>query len=1121
MYIKLTINGKEVSGKPGQTILNVANENRIEIPTLCHDDRVKEYGACGICVVEIEGNPRLIRACATTISEGMNIQTLNERIIEARRFALELLMSDHRGDCRPPCTLGCPAQTDCQGYVGLIANGKFKEASALIKEVIPLPASIGRICPHPCEDACRRELVEEPISIAALKAVIGDYDLANGEAYKPQIQPDTGKKIAIVGGGPAGLTCAYHLRKRGHYVMIYDRMPKMGGMLRYGIPEYRLPKALLDKEINLLSEMGIDMLNGTHIGKGIALKRLTYTYSAVVIAAGAWKSTGMSCPGDDLNGIYGGIYFLTDIALGKPVHLGKKVAVVGGGNTAMDACRSALRLGAEEVYIVYRRTRAEMPAEEIEIKEAEEEGVIFKFLTNPIEILGDDDRNVKGIRLQKMELGAPDKSGRRSPVPIEGAEEILEVDNVIMAIGQGTDLDGFEELAVTRWNTIIADEKTYETNLPYVFAIGDATNNGAGIAIEAIAEGKKVADVIDEALRARKVKAIPSQHYVTDEKVKEDFADKPIIKREQMSHTDPTIRSKNFDVITDGLSLEQAVKEASRCLECGCADVYECKLLKYASEYEANHLRFAGEKNTCPTENRNYFYRNMEKCILCGLCVRICEEVVGRTAIGFSGRGFETLAEASPLESDCINCGQCVSVCPTGAITERLPMEKEIPLAEEKFKTTCVFCGVGCKVNLATAVGTLMRSLPAEPDTLLCIRGRFGMVEMANEERITTPYIRRDGELVPCTYEDAYDYVADKVKELRAVIENTVCFAISDRYTIEEMHLIKELSACFGRKKAFSFNGIKSGIADVMRGRDESTCSYDDLDKADVIMLICHDIMTSHPVAGMKIKKAVDKGAELVLISDKVSQADEWATTKSDLTEESLLHNELFNRARNAVIVFDQKAVSYSTAQMIANLSVSTGHHGKPGNGIIQLKQNCNSQGIAKLGIITDIEKIIHDIERTYYRAVFVFGEDVTNADLTIPELLVVHDTYMTDTAKKAHVVFPATAYTESEGTYLDSVGNENPVKPAFKPSVKNTYDLIFELSEALGYPLERRNPIKLYREVFGFYYGFEETPKDWCMTIPKEAPRFVDYHNTNSLYNRLIARHEGLKPHAEACHED
>ena len=289
--IKLTINGVEVLANLGDTVLNAAKNAGIEIPTLCHHESVKVFGACGICVVEAEGIPKLLRACSAKVSEGMVINTESERVVKARKVALELLMSDHIGDCVAPCSLNCPAGTDCQGYIKAIAQGNDNEAVKIIKEKLPLPASIGRVCPHPCESNCRRKLVEEPMSIAFLKYFAADNDMNSASPFKPEVKESTGKTVAVIGGGPAGLTAAYFLAVKGHKVTIFDAMPKMGGMLRYGIPEYRLPKAVLDKEIEQIESLGVEMKNSVKIGEDITFADIRKDFDATLVAIGAWSSS--------------------------------------------------------------------------------------------------------------------------------------------------------------------------------------------------------------------------------------------------------------------------------------------------------------------------------------------------------------------------------------------------------------------------------------------------------------------------------------------------------------------------------------------------------------------------------------------------------------------------------------------------------------------------------------------------------------------------------------------------------------------------------------------------------------------------------------------------------------
>ncbi|MCL2579391.1 MAG: FAD-dependent oxidoreductase [Oscillospiraceae bacterium] len=1071
--IRLNIDGIEAVGFEGQTILDIAGAHGIEIPTLCHDERVELFASCGICLVEVEGSPKMLRACSTFAANGMVVKTATERVLKNRKAALELLMSDHAGDCVAPCKLACPAQTDCQGYVGLIANGEFGEAVKLIKDKIPLPASIGRVCPHPCEDACRRELVEEPVSIAFLKQFVGDLDMARGELYTTAVAPETGKSIAIVGAGPGGLTAAYFLRAKGHEIAVYDAMPQMGGMLRYGIPEYRLPKKVLDAEIDAIEKMGVKFVGNIKVGRDLTLEYLKNTYDAVIVAVGAWTSTPLGCPGEELDGVFGGIDFLRDVAMNNPVFTGRKVAVVGGGNTAMDACRTAVRLGASEVYNIYRRTRNEMPAQEIEIIEAEEEGVIFKNLTNPIEVLGENGK-VKAVRLQIMELGEPDASGRRRPVPVAGKEETIEVDSIMVAIGQKPDLSGFEELEATKWSTIVADQTSFLTSSDGVFAVGDVTNNGADIAIAAIGEAKNCVEMVERYLYGETLTR-RQPYLVKDEKTAEDFAHKDKAARVKMPHRSPAIRRKDFLEVNLGLGVKEAKAEGARCLECGCHDFFECKLIALADRFDLDPAKFGIAKSTPKKGDHPFIHPNSDKCILCGLCVRICDEVVGATALGFVDRGFDAKvapALLTPLqETNCVSCGQCVHACPTGALTETMMIQKQVPLEESLTPTTCSFCSVGCGTKLASKGHLITRSLPAGGrNGLLCAKGRFGFGEIMKKPRLVLPVVKEGDSMKAVSYDNAIVFANKGLQSLQTQYgDDCVAVAISERYTNEEAFLIKEYAnKALGTQNVFSLGMVKGGLGDVL-DRDASTVTLDEMDNTDLIVVLSPEtLFKNHGVATMRIRKAVARGAKLILLASDESLLDNIATLtldpngELDLLEEmvkALAESEsgkkiagydelvaslkgvtvsegarkaaeMIAKAPRAVFVYEKNFTSAGAGRLVGDMALLSGHNDKPRRGVLQLLPGANSQGLVDLGVKPGSE-LLAAIAAKEVRGLFIFGEEVTGSGLDGLDFLAVQDLHMTEAAKKADVIFPASTFAETYGSYTGADGQTRPVNPA------------------------------------------------------------------------------------------
>lgn len=413
----------------------------------------------------------------------------------------------------PRCVQGCPVGIEIPQFIEKLAEGDFQAAVDILKNKNSLPAICGRVCPQEeqCEKVCVVGIKNEPVGIGRLERFVADWERAN---KKERVKKKTeGKKVAVVGSGPAGLTCAGELAKMGYQVTIFEAFHQAGGVLMYGIPEFRLPKKIVEEEIEALLDLGVELKTNVVIGQTITIQELFEEgYEAVFVGSGAGLPYFLGILGENLNGVYSANEFLTRVNLMRaylhpnwdtPVKVGKKVAVVGAGNVAMDAARTAKRLGAEEVYIVYRRSEEEMPARVEEIHHAKEEGIIFNLLTNPIEILGTEDGWVKGLKCLKMELGDPDPSGRRRPIPIQGSEFELDVDGVIIAVGQGPNPlipRSTPDLGTSRWGNITADEATGKTTMEGVFAGGDVVT-GAATVIKAMGAGKSAAVAIDEYIK--------------------------------------------------------------------------------------------------------------------------------------------------------------------------------------------------------------------------------------------------------------------------------------------------------------------------------------------------------------------------------------------------------------------------------------------------------------------------------------------------------------------------------------------------------------------------------------------------------------------------------------------
>ncbi len=553
------------------------------------------YGGKRVCSIGCLGLGDCIRSCkfdaihmgangfpevddAKCVGCGACESACPKNILTVRTMSQRLLTFNEEDAALAPCQQTCPAEINIPQYIRQIKAGDYAGAVHTIRERNPLLLSCGRVCPHPCENYCRRGIEDEAVSINQLKRFVADWEMNSGKRLPIACAPDTGKRVAVIGGGPAGVSAAYFLRRLGHSPTIYEAMSKLGGITRYGIPEYRLPDEVLDWEIEGILNLGIDVHYNTRLGEDYTIQSLhDEGYDAIFMGIGAWKDYTLGIEGEDAEGVWQGINFLSTVANHpeKKIPVGKKAAVVGGGNSAIDCVRTLLRLGCEEVYIVYRRTRKEMPANEVEIVASEHEGIKFQFLAAPTRVLKDDKGRVKGLEYLQMELGEPDASGRRRPVPIKGSETIIEVDMLISAISQQPDLGFLEKepdkdnIAVTRWSTFDNDEETLQCSLPYLFTGGDVAT-GPSLVVDAIGGGRRAARSIHQYLSGEEITGPPKS--LRKKHIAESlFESVPGIEKKErtpMPELEVAERISSMVEVDQVISEKEAAYESSRCLDC-------------------------------------------------------------------------------------------------------------------------------------------------------------------------------------------------------------------------------------------------------------------------------------------------------------------------------------------------------------------------------------------------------------------------------------------------------------------------------------------------------------------------------------------------------------------------
>ncbi len=723
----IRIDGRTLTGREGQTILEVCRDNGIEVPTLCYEPKLPGFGACRMCVVEVEGEDAPPISCSRAAEPDMEVRTQTPRLRQVRKTNLELIFSDHNAYCLPPCQNKCPSHIDIPGFLKANTEGSFIESARIFKRTIPFPSVLGRVCPAPCEEHCRRDEVEEAIAIRDSHRYAGDEVLkaqaAGAKAPVPfEVQPSSGKRVAVIGSGPAGMSSAYYLAIAGHEVTVFERDPAPGGMLRYGIPQYRLPKVeVLEAEYQGAWDLGVKLVTDAALGRDFTISDLqNQGFDSVVVAIGCYDTNKLGIPGEDADGVLDGLEYLRIATLGLPYpgHEGTRVVVVGGGFTSMDCARTSVRQGAKEVTLVYRRDMKDMPAAN-EVHEMLEEGARAIFQAAPTRVVTDDQGKVTGMEFQRMALGAPDASGRRRPEPVAGTEFVIECDRVLLAIGQGPELSwissGADGVAVTKQRRLAADAVTFATGRPGVFGTGDV-RTGAATVVQAVAEGRRAAYAVDaylkgldlDAIRTRQTLAEPQPEFLSivpyTGEVKEP--------RLRLRAMPAEVRNKSYVEYEIPYTQAEAMAESARCLQCTCEAIGYCDLRRQGIEYgttlrtleparngtsfrSVSENRFTGTNHDYLRDDSHAFIlREPSRCIDCGRCANVCKEIVGAACYDFMRTGFDTLV-TTPLDmslntTPCVSCGRCAETCPTGALMPKPRVLEKYDVDESR----CILCGI-------------------------------------------------------------------------------------------------------------------------------------------------------------------------------------------------------------------------------------------------------------------------------------------------------------------------------------------------------------------------------------------------------------------------------------------